>query len=58
MNTAPKTGLSAAKFASKKLVHKAVKATGDFFEKKIGDTIAKSCDDKIIKPKANPRNTE
>ena len=42
-DTATKTGLDALKTASKKVVHKAVKATGEF----IGNKIA----DKFVKPK-------
>ena len=42
MDTAAKTGLDALRTASKKVVHKAVKATGEF----IGNEIA----DKIVKP--------
>ena len=51
---ATKTGLNALKTASKKVVHKAAEATGEF----IGNKIA----DKIVKPKsvadANSTNIE
>ena len=46
LDTATKTGLDALKTASKKLVHKAAEATGEF----IGNKIA----DKITKPKPVP----
>ena len=54
LDTADKTGLEALKTASKKVVHKASEATGEF----IGDNIA----DKTVKPKPvpgeNSRNVE
>ena len=46
LDTATKTGLDALKTASKKVVHKAAKATSEF----IGNKIA----DKIMKPKLVP----
>ena len=39
MDTATKTGIDAAKAASKKVVHKTVEATGDLIENKIADKI-------------------
>ena len=52
------TGLDALKTASKKLVHK----TGDFLGDKFTDAVAKSSEDKILKPEhvinENPRNVE
>ena len=42
--------------ASKKVVHKAVEATGKFLGNKIADAIAKSYDNKIVKPHENSRN--
>ena len=54
LDTATKTGLDALKTASRKVVHKSVKATGEF----IGNKIA----DKVVKPKPtideNSRNVE
>ena len=54
LDTATKTGLDALRIASKKVVHKASEASGEF----IGNKIA----DKIVKPKpvpnANLRNVE
>ena len=48
------TGLAASKTASKKVVHKAAEATGEFLRNKIAE--------KIVKPKhvidENPRNDE
>ena len=46
LDTATKTGLGAAKTASKKVVHKTIEATGEFIWNKIAD--------KIMKPKATP----
>ena len=43
-------GLNALKTASKKIVHKAVEATGEFIGNKITD--------KIVKPNENPRKVE
>ena len=48
--TARNTGLDATKTASKKLVHKAIEATGEF----IGNKIA----EKIVKPDANLKIVE
>ena len=39
MDTATKTGIDAAKTASKKIVHKTAEATGDLVENKIADKI-------------------
>ena len=50
LDTATETGLDALKTASKKVVHEAVKATGEF----IGNKIA----DKIVKPDENLINVE
>ena len=54
MNTATKTGLNAAKTASKEVVHKRAEAAGEL----IGNNIA----EKIVKPKSvndeNSRNIE
>ena len=54
MNAATKTGLDALKTATKKLVHKAGEATGEFLQNKIAD--------KTVKPKLvhdeNSRNIE
>ena len=56
------TELDALKTTPKKLVHKAAEATGEFIGNKIVDTVAKSYDNKIVKPKLvideNPRNAE
>ena len=41
LDTATKTGLDALKTASRKVVHKAVEATGEFIESKIADKIVK-----------------
>ena len=41
LDTATKTGLDALKTASKKLVHKAAEATGEFIGNKIADKITK-----------------
>ena len=46
LHTATKTGLDALKTATKKVAHKAAKATGEF----IGNKIA----NKIVKPKTIP----
>ena len=51
------TGLDALKTASKKLVHKAAAATGEFQELNLRG-ITKSDDDEIVKPDKNPRNVE
>ena len=55
MDTAIKTGMNAAKTASKKVVQKTAKATGDIIEKKIADKIIS-----IGKPKEKekPKKTE
>ena len=50
LDTATKTGLDALKTASKKTVHEAVEATGEF----IGNKIA----DKTVKPDENSINVE
>ena len=50
LDTAAETGLDALKTASKKVVHEAVKTTGEF----IGNKIA----DKIVKPDENLINVE
>ena len=50
LDTARNTGLDATKTASKKLVHKAIEATGEF----IGNKIA----EKIVKPDANLKIVE
>ena len=54
LDTATKSRLDALKTAYKKVMHKAVEATGDFIRNKIAD--------KIVKPKpitdANSRNVE
>ena len=56
------TGLDASKTASKKVVHKAAEATGEFIENKIADVLAKLNNDKIVKEKPvvdeNSRNFE
>ena len=39
MDTATKTGIDAAKTASKRVVHKTAEATGDLIGKKIADKI-------------------
>ena len=56
------TGLDASKTASKKVVHKAAEATGEFIENKIADALAKLNNDKIVKEKPvvdeNSRNFE
>ena len=39
MDTATKTGIDAAKTASKTIVHKTAEATGDFIGNKTGDKI-------------------
>ena len=49
------TGLDALKSASKKIVHKAAEATGEFLGNKIADGVAKSNDDNIAKPVETPR---
>ena len=41
LDTATKTGLDALKTASRKVVHKAVEATGEFIGSKIADKIVK-----------------
>ena len=52
------TGLDALKTASKKVFHK----IGEYLGSKITDAVAKSSNDKIVKPKhvsdGNPRNVE
>ena len=50
LDTARNTGLDATKTASKKLVHKAIEATGEF----IGNKIA----EKIVKPDADLKIVE
>ena len=50
LNAATKTGPDPLKTASKKVVHKAVEATGEF----IGNKIA----DKIVTPNENSRNVK
>ena len=56
------TRLDALKTASKKVVHKVAEATGEFLGNKIADGVAKSKNDKIVKPNheidENPRNVE
>ena len=56
------TELDALKTVSKKVVHKSAEATGEFLGNKITDAVAKSNNDKIVKPKQvtdeNPRNVE
>ena len=56
------TGLDASKTASKKVVHKAAEATGEFIENKIADALSKLNNDKIVKEKPvvdeNSRNFE
>ena len=47
LDTAAKTGLDALKTATKRVVHKAAKATGEFILNKITD--------KILKPKPGPK---
>ena len=42
------TGIDAMKTASKKVVHKAAWATGEFIGNKIADTVAKLYYDKIV----------
>ena len=42
MNTATKTGIDAAKTASKQVVQKTAEATGDLIENKIADKINSS----------------
>ena len=58
LDTATNTRLN----ASKKVIHKTAKATGEFIRNKIADAIAKSCNDKIVKTKpiihGNLRNVE
>ena len=49
MDTATKTGMDAAKIASKRVVQKAAEATGDLIENKIADKITS-----IGKPKEKP----
>ena len=44
-------GLDALITAFKKVIHKAVAATGKIIENKIADAVAKSNDDKIVKQK-------
>ena len=51
MNTATKTGIDAAKTASKRVVQKTAEATGDFSGNKIADKITS-----LGKPKSNERN--
>ena len=53
MDTATKTGLDAAKTASKRVVQKTAKATGDLAENKIADQITS-----IFKPKEKPKAKE
>ena len=53
MDTATKTGIDAAKTASKRVVQKAAEATGDLIENKIADKITS-----IGKPKEKPKETE
>ena len=45
------TGLDDLKTVSKKVVHKATEATGEFIGNKITDAVTKSKDDKIVKQK-------
>ena len=56
------TGLDALKTVSKRIVHKAAEATGEFIGNKIADAVAKSNHDKIMKIKPvvdkNARNVE
>ena len=56
------TGLDALKIVSKKVIHKAAEARGEFIGKRTVDTVAKSNDDKIVKPKhvtdESPKNVE
>ena len=53
MDTATKTGMDAAKIASKRVVQKAAEATGDLIGKKIADKITS-----IGKPKEKPKAKE
>ena len=53
MDTATKTGMDAAKTASKRVVQKTGEATGDLIEKKIADTITS-----IGKPKEKDKTKE
>ena len=53
MDTATKTGMDAAKTASKTVVQKPVEATGDFLGNKIADQIIL-----IGKPKEKTKKTE
>ena len=53
MDTATKTGIDAAKTASKRVVQKTGEATGDLIEKKIADTITS-----IGKPKEKDKTKE
>ena len=53
MDTATKTGIDAAKTASKRVVQKTGGATGDLIEKKIADTITS-----IGKPKEKDKTKE
>ena len=54
MDTATKTGIDAAKTASKRVVQKTAEATGDLIEKKIADkitSVGKSKSKEKMKPK-------
>ena len=53
MDTATKTGINAAKTASKRIVQKATEATGDLIGNKIADKITS-----IGKPKEKEKETE
>ena len=53
MDTATKTGMDAAKIASKRVVQKTAEATGDLIRNKITDKITS-----ISKPKENPKLKE
>ena len=53
MNTATKTGIDAAKAASKRVVQKTAEATGDLIENKIADKIIS-----IGKPKEKEKAKE
>ena len=53
MDTATKTGMDAAKIASKKVVQKTAEATGDLIGNKIADKITS-----IGKPKEKPKTKE
>ena len=56
MDTATKTGVDAAKTASKRVVQKTEKAAGDLIENKIADKITSLCKTKSKKKRRKTRN--